>query len=482
MNPEEEMELSRAQGGREFHENLPFPSLDKLSSMIMENPEIRTELSKKIQQTARLDPQQQQQLEQQVDAKGDQEQGALPPPMPQSQNPAVSELEGMGEGDDHEIVVMPKHLLEFLWDSVPENERQVNPKSGLPMFFGWPAILSVVGGLLGSMLPGVGNVIGAGLGSAAGHIGGKYISEAGLPEDQKTSFMEKLGGGAMAGGLGAMGAGLYNTIGGQMPAEMAKKAAETNIAPSFFEKLMGNSGYAPYIAGGGMLFQGASQEEREKEAAQKFQQEELQKRQKLEQEHMLRMREREGQHDLEKRHHELENQRAYENYMKRFFMTASKFKEGLKTNLKDGGAVEIVKLPPLRESGLIKGRHGGQEDNIHVKVPRGSYVLDARTVADFGDGNTEAGEKNIHEYLRSQPDYHDDGDHEDIDCGLSCGEFVLMPADVKKYGDGSVEDGHKVLDGLAKEQRKHKANHHTSIPKPSKGIEYYIAKMSRRAS
>lgn len=40
---------------------------------------------------------------------------------------------------------------------------------------------------------------------------------------------------------------------------------------------------------------------------------------------------------------------------------------------------------------------GGQEDNIPARLSRGEYVMDATTVADVGDGNTEEGFKRLDE-------------------------------------------------------------------------------------
>ncbi len=44
-----------------------------------------------------------------------------------------------------------------------------------------------------------------------------------------------------------------------------------------------------------------------------------------------------------------------------------------------------------REGGYVEGGSPGQEDDVDVMLPHGSYIIDANTVAQTGDGNSKAG-------------------------------------------------------------------------------------------
>ena len=130
--------------------------------------------------------------------------------------------------------------------------------------------------------------------------------------------------------------------------------------------------------------------------------------------------------------------------------------EGRPIPLKEGGN-------PLRSkaeieenylSGLIKGSGGGQDDDVPAMLPKNSYIINASTVADIGDGNTEAGANKIHALI-------------------SDGEFFISPNKVRALGKGSVSKGVKSLDKMVKNVRKHKTGG-VHLPPKAKPLKTYI--------
>lgn len=60
--------------------------------------------------------------------------------------------------------------------------------------------------------------------------------------------------------------------------------------------------------------------------------------------------------------------------------------------------------------GQVRGTSPGQADDVNAKLSHGEYIMDSSTVADLGDGNTEAGaaaldkmRENIRRHKRSAP-------------------------------------------------------------------------------
>jgi hypothetical protein len=103
------------------------------------------------------------------------------------------------------------------------------------------------------------------------------------------------------------------------------------------------------------------------------------------------------------------------------------------------------------ESSYIDGIGGGQDDNVRTRLPDNSYIIDASTVSDLGDGNSRAGANKI-------------------DALISNGEFFISPEDVAKFG----KIGAKKLDSLVKNVRKHKNGGSTKLPPKAKPVSSYL--------
>jgi hypothetical protein len=65
--------------------------------------------------------------------------------------------------------------------------------------------------------------------------------------------------------------------------------------------------------------------------------------------------------------------------------------------VRDGGlsGITIALADRLRNSGLLRGEAGGQDDVVDIRAAPGEYVFDADVVAALGDGNTEAGARKL---------------------------------------------------------------------------------------
>lgn len=224
MSREEEEELSRAQGGRDIDPELQVPSFDKLWGILSSHPEMQEQIISLFSQLKGKTEKEGEAIENYVDELQDQSMGKLPEPFI-SPNPEMQELAALGKNGDDTIVTLPKDFLFFLWENFPNKEKgEINNVTGFPQFGFGSVLLSILGGVVGSVIPGLGTVLGAGLGSGLGHLGGTYLDEMDLPEEEKSSFLSKLGGSALAGGLGALGG--YLTGGGSAAAEATKAGAD----------------------------------------------------------------------------------------------------------------------------------------------------------------------------------------------------------------------------------------------------------------
>ena len=79
-----------------------------------------------------------------------------------------------------------------------------------------------------------------------------------------------------------------------------------------------------------------------------------------------------------------------------------------KTKYASGGAVKgkggllnvaeaLMNVMQAKKAGLIQGEAGGQDDVVDIKAAPGEYVMDAETVSNLGDGNTEEGARKLDE-------------------------------------------------------------------------------------
>jgi hypothetical protein len=105
----------------------------------------------------------------------------------------------------------------------------------------------------------------------------------------------------------------------------------------------------------------------------------------------------------------------------------------------------------------LKGHTGGQDDKRPMKLPEGSYIIDASTVSDLGDGNSEAGKKQL-------------------DALVSDGEYYMAPKTVSNMGKGNTDVGAKKLDEMIKNIRQHKRGGKVNLPPKAKSLASYMTR------
>lgn len=121
-----------------------------------------------------------------------------------------------------------------------------------------------------------------------------------------------------------------------------------------------------------------------------------------------------------------------------------------------------------------QGRGTGQSDDIPAVLHDGDYVVDADTVAAFGDGSSKAGAGALEQFRRSLPEHHSGGG-QPIPAQIADGEYVLPAGFVTTLGHGSNKKGAKMLDAMREQIRAHKRSApDTKIPPKAKSPLQYM--------
>jgi hypothetical protein len=121
-----------------------------------------------------------------------------------------------------------------------------------------------------------------------------------------------------------------------------------------------------------------------------------------------------------------------------------------------------------------QGRGTGQSDDIPAVLHDGDYVVDADTVAAFGDGSSKAGAGALEQFRRSIPE-HRSGGGQPIPAQIADGEYVLPAGFVTSLGRGSNKNGAKMLDAMREQIRAHKRSApDTKIPPKARSPLQYM--------
>ena len=135
--------------------------------------------------------------------------------------------------------------------------------------------------------------------------------------------------------------------------------------------------------------------------------------------------------------------------------------------------------------GAIRGEGKGQQDNIKKDIKENSYIIDASTVSDLGDGSSQAGIKELDNYfskispMQSQSNRRENkaqGGY--IKAMVSNDEYEVDPSIVTSIGRGSNEKGAKILEKFIKEVRSKKRTSGEKLPPKSKPIGGYLKQIS----
>lgn len=476
FDPEELAELDEMQGGITIDPETNLREYLQLDQ-ILKDPKIRDEISIALSGQRR----------QQGFASG----GIVEEPG-RPQDPELEKLRLEGRNGDTELAIITPDLLEIFTEWAGK-EPDINPQTGLPEFSFFKNFLRIAGPIVGAILGGpVGGAIG---GFAAGKLTGQSTGGAlknglvgfGLP------FGAAMAGGALgigggmgglaggAGGLGSMlgqftgagggvsqapGGGLVSTlasVGKMLPGmgEGAQQAAGQQEMPQaprqqqeggFLSGLMGGVGKAlPALGTAYMFNRGAKEEQKNLRNYEKERKEEYESdKKRMGYYEPFNHRKPE---DLESTNTPISRDEYREGRIPRFFKAA-------------GG-------------GAIRGEGKGQEDNISQNIKDGSYIIDASTVSDLGDGSTQAGFKELERYFSKVPA---EGAQEESKGGylkamVSDGEYEIPPEQVTALGKGSNERGAKILEKFVKEIRAKKRTSGQKLPPKSKPVGGYLRSM-----
>ncbi len=154
--------------------------------------------------------------------------------------------------------------------------------------------------------------------------------------------------------------------------------------------------------------------------------------------------------------------------------------ENMPQQFKEGGHA-AVHIAPLKETGIIEGPGKGQDDVIATSVPEKSYIIDASSVSDLGDGSSEAGAAVFDAFFKNLRRHHgiDEGAQnnvQEVPVYLSNDEYLIDESDVTLLGGGDNNKGAKLLKAFVKNIRKHKNSNGLELPPKAKSIEQYFPK------
>ncbi len=130
------------------------------------------------------------------------------------------------------------------------------------------------------------------------------------------------------------------------------------------------------------------------------------------------------------------------------------------------------------QGGYVKGGSGGQDDDVHMDIPAGAYVMDATTVSLLGDGNSDKGAEKVREmeskFMKTGiAKMHRHIPAKPIKAAVSDGEYIIPPEVVSSMGKGDNRKGSKVLDKMRKKLRAQKGVK-KFLPPKSKHIDHYM--------
>ena len=132
--------------------------------------------------------------------------------------------------------------------------------------------------------------------------------------------------------------------------------------------------------------------------------------------------------------------------------------------------------------GPLKAPIPGRTDRMKVHVASGSYVLPADIVSGVAEGNTEAGFEIIKKMIDDRKSqggrvgligkYGLNGKYHEargtVPCIVAGGEYILSPEEVELFGDGDLNAGHRELDKFVLSQRNKLIKTLKKLPPPAK--------------
>ena len=447
------------------------------------------------------------------------EQKSLPfSKVPEDSEDPTHQLEEMGRDGDTLLALVPLNLASFLCDL--KGEATLNPKTGLlefvikKIFKGVSRALDAVTGGHGNEIIRIGGTIaggllggpmGAGVGNALASYGtGKGLMDSGISGlknyglatgiqgigqmaglSSATPYAGNFFGGSnplMSAYYGAQTGGLSGALNGLTGGSAAAGAgtvaatgaAGTTVAaatPAASTGIMGSLGSlatSPLGIMGGMaalMHAGANKHYKNEKEEVREKNEDIE-RQKREMGYTFpHIKERAPRPWVKNPHHKHGNGEDY--YLPRH---------------KRGGLVKS-----FTESSEIIGPGNGQDDAIKTTVPAGSYIIDASSVSDLGDGSSTAGLKVLKETAKKiKANFPKSLVREVTTVVKKTGkqtpvyianeEFKFDPVTVTLLGHGNMKKGSEVFKDMVHNIRKHKNSNGLGLPPKAKHPLDYMKK------
>lgn len=412
-------------------------------------------------------------------------------PTPVEHNKIVHAIEDLGDDPDKHLVWLPESVAQFFLELMPEVD--INEKTGLLQFIriggiriggggGNPfhEVIRAAGTIGGAVL---GGPMGAGLGNALGSaITGKSPIDsamsgfknwglvgglntlgnvmAGTPAAGYFAPALGLGGaGGMFGGLGGAG-----SVGAPYAAGTVAGPYQQGAAPILPGSTGGGSGLGGLFGGGGMGIGGPL----------------------LASSVLGYLGEKRAHKEAEK------NYRSHLDALKKerekIVVTGpgreeATYRKGGAVKRAAGGAIAPYNVQSYSEGTLVKGPGKGQDDKIKTSVPSNSYIIDATSVAHFGDGSSEAGAKTLKDFenqIKRKFKHVRLSDKQvkdtipQVPVWLSNDEYKFDPLTVTMLGGGSNKHGAKLLKRMVRNLRKHKHSNGDGLPPKAKNPAQYM--------
>jgi hypothetical protein len=419
----------------------------------------------------------------------------------QPEGPLATLKASQGIGGDSEICLCPSNMLDF-FDEIrgfsSRNPMDNNRQYFLPLLgalLGGLAGPSLAGGLMGTTLGGVGSALaaaaGAGLGSMA--LGGK-------PKDAlKHAVLGGLGSAAwpvIGGMFGATGSSVGTVAGNATPQAVQAAAAASAAAPavasgasgvmeSIGSTMLNPSVMLPTALMGGMLYKAHKDN------------------MKLQEQYNKEM-------NADNKNHEKAST-GLKNYFSNIDVSAHKEPQRDYINSHQTELGSSYGMSPMygsktgqyyAEGGIIEDKSGGitgdgkgQQDNIHADYDVGDYIMPADVTSGLGDGNTEAGIKELDKfknYVYENKDIHKAYSKVPIQIkteltkkqpvAVSPGEYRFDKNITVAVGDGSLRKADAIFQEVYKSVRDDKRTSGNTIPKKAKSAIDYFKDAQRKVN
>jgi hypothetical protein len=411
--------------------------------------------------------------------------------------PELEELRKEGRRGDTELIIITPELAE-IFDEWSGGKSTTNPITGFPEYGFFKEIFRIAAPIVGAVL---GGPIGAFAGSAAANkLTGKSWGDSlkqGAFSAGLTLAAPMIGGAfssafpGAAGTLGGATKGIFgSTIGGAVnnlftPAAQGAgilanlgfgggqqatqagiaggKSVTASAAPSMGNNLLSSLGsnILPLAATGMMLYKGHQQEQKalmDYEAKQRAE--------------MDRLRNESGFNTPWRK------PKPYQMELLPGEISPEDLASGRQRQYFKHAPLDKIDYE-MASGGPIRGNGKGQQDNIPQNIKEGSYIIDASTVSDIGDGSTQGGFKELNSFfshLSSSPIHEKKGGL--IKALVSDGEYEVSPEKVTALGNGSNQRGAKILENMISQIREGKRTSGNKLPPKSKPINSYLRNLS----